>query len=102
MLIYRFSAILAASLLVAAFSLFMLTPEDMSLLQGLSRLDPGLPVHLHSGTRHLLGNVVWGRVLVPVLARPVWLMPLCLGLIVAGLAYSFSGAAAVERSRKRS
>ena len=103
MLISRAFAILAAIFLVVAFSLFMLTPEDLSLLQGLNRVNPGWLTHLHDGVRHGLGNAVWARAVVPVLARPVWLVPLCLGMICVGVASSSAGAAdAGERSRRRS
>jgi len=102
-MISRLLAVLAATLLVTAFSLFMLTPYDLSLAQGVTAMDPAMLRHLQSAVRHTIGAGSWTYLAVPVLARPVWLLPFCAGLICAGLANTFTASPdASERSRKRS
>lgn len=90
MLISRAFAVCAAVTLVLAFGLFLLTPDDMTLAQGAAVLDPNLPRALQGFIRHVLGPRAWVHVALPVLARPVWLLPLSAGLVFAGCASSFA------------
>jgi hypothetical protein len=84
----RTFTLLAAVLLVFAFALMILPPPTMSLAQGLSELNHALVMQAQHAVQRALGSWAWMRVCVPVLVRPVWLMPLCLGLLCAGTAAS--------------
>lgn len=88
MTISRTFTLLAAALLVLAFALMVIPPATMSLAQGLSELNHGLVMRAQHVVQGALGSWAWLRVCVPVLVRPVWLVPLCLGLLCAGTAAS--------------
>jgi hypothetical protein len=98
----RIFAVLAAILLVAAFGLILLAPYDMPLVQGMSALDPTLLRHFQHAVLHTLGSRVWARIVTPILARPVWLLPLALGMVCAGVAATTSAPATPHRTRRRS
>jgi len=82
----RTFSVLAAALLVAAFALMIIPPATMSLAQGLSELNHELVMQAQHLVQRALGSWAWVWVCVPVLVRPVWLVPLCLGLLCAGTA----------------
>jgi len=83
----RTFTVIAACLLVASFALLVLPPDGMSLAQGLSALGHDLPA-FREFVVATMGSGVWLHVFVPLLVRPVWLLPLSLGLIAAGVAAS--------------
>jgi hypothetical protein len=85
MLLFRTFAVLAAALLVGAFGLLVLMPDGTTLDVGLVSLSPTLVGHLRHGVQHFLGAWVWSHVFTPLLVRPVWLIPLCLGMVCAGV-----------------
>jgi hypothetical protein len=87
-MIFRIFAVLAAALLVGAFSLAVLTPDGMSLDQGVLMLEPTLVSSVRHLVQHTIGAAAWTRLFMPLLVRPVWLIPLCLGMICAGVAAS--------------
>jgi hypothetical protein len=99
-LISRIFSVLAATMVVAAFSLIVLAPSSMSLVQGLAQLDPELPRRLQLGTEHALGKIVWVRIFLPLLVRPVWLVPTCLALLFGGLAASTGAPTQSPRSTR--
>jgi len=88
----RIFTILAAALLVAAFALLVLPPDGMSLVQALAGMTQDAPEQFLEQLQHAvtasLGNFAWVKLLVPLLVRPVWLVPLALGLFSAGIAVS--------------
>ena len=87
-LISRSFAVLAATTLVAAFSLIVLAPDGMTLIQGLAELDPAFPHRLPRLAHHWFGTAIYTHVLLPLLVRPVWLVPTGLTLLFAGVAAS--------------
>jgi hypothetical protein len=82
----RIFTVFAAVLLVTAFALMVLPPDGMTLLDGVAQWGHDAPTTLEHSVRSTLGTTVWVKLFVPVLIRPVWLMPLCLGVLAAGLA----------------
>ncbi len=102
MLVSRTFTVLAAVLLVAAFALIVLAPYDMPLVQGVTALDPAMLRHFQHAVLHTLGGHVWAGMVVPVLARPIWLIPLSLGMVCAGVAATTSVPPAPHRTRRRS
>jgi hypothetical protein len=98
----RIFAVLAATLLVVTFGLIVLTPYDLPLGKGLAGFDPAMVARLHDGIVHVLGRGAWNWVVAPVLDRPVWLMPLSLGMVCVGVATSSNRPPAARRTRRRS
>jgi hypothetical protein len=98
----RIFTVLAAILLVAAFGLIVLAPYDMPLVQGMTALDPTLLLHFRHAVLHSLGNGVWSGVITPLLARPIWLIPLGLGMVCVGVATTTNVPAASHRTHRRS
>jgi hypothetical protein len=84
----RIFTVFAAVLLVTAFALMMLPPDGMTLLDGLAEWGRDAPTDLQRSVRSTLGSFVWVKVFMPVLVRPVWMIPLFLGVLSAGLAAS--------------
>ncbi len=92
----RVFAVLAALLLVASVAIGMLTPPGLTLGQGLLMLD-------HEATGWLRQNSpawLWNWVEVPLMIRPLWLIPACLGVICAGMATSLNLGDASPRRRR--
>ena len=80
----RLFAVLAAVLLVGSVGLAALLPSDISLAQALAALDETAPGHLQGIVSRVLGHGLWEAVFHPLLVRPVWLIPVSLGLICIG------------------
>lgn len=102
MLVSRIFTVLAATLLVASFGLIVLAPYDLSLVQGMTAIDPTLLRHVQHAVIRTLGTRFWANLVTPVLARPVWLMPLGLGMICVGVAATMNTPPAAHRTRRRS
>lgn len=84
----RVLAVLAAICLVGAFALLVMLPPMLSLGECIARLDQAMLVGLQNGVRNHLSEWAWRVVLLPLLARPGWLLPLSLGIVLAGAAVS--------------
>ncbi len=102
MLLSRIFTVLAATMLVVTFGLIMLTPYDMPLLQGLAAYDAGLAAHIHDTIAETLGSRVWTIAFKPLLDRPIWLIPLSLGMVCVGVATTTNVPPATQRTRRRS
>jgi hypothetical protein len=83
-LLPRVFAVLAAALLVGSVALAALLPPEMSLREALTALDETWPEGLQHAVLGTLGTGIWDSVVVPLLVRPVWLLPVALGLICVG------------------
>lgn len=80
----RVFAVLAAILLVGSVALVALMPADSSLGQALRDLTGTAPDRALGLFSTGLPRTLWEAVIVPVLVRPVWLVPVSLGLICVG------------------
>ncbi|MBV9756571.1 MAG: hypothetical protein JO047_05910 [Alphaproteobacteria bacterium] len=98
----RILAVLAAILLVGAFTLATLLPPDLPLSAGLAMLQDGLPARIQAWTNAQLPGWVWLHLALPLLTRPVWLVPASLGVVAAGAAATLASSATASRSRRRS
>lgn len=101
-LLSRIFTVFAAALLVLAFALGVLAPPDMVLAQGMDAMDPSLVTSVRDIVVRALGNGAWTGVLVPILARPIWLVPLSLGIVCGGVAMTTAMPAAPSRRQRRS
>ncbi len=95
-------SVVAAVCLVGAFALATLGQDDQSLGQLLSQLDRTLLPDLQGWTRSSGMTWLWSRLMLPVLVRPSWLWPACLGIICAGGAATFRSGDAPRGQRRRS
>ncbi len=98
----RIFSILAAIFLVGALALGTLLPPDMSLHEAMHAIDAVRADTFQHTLIDGLGRPVWNVVAVPLLLRPVWLIPLCLGLICVGGALSSSFQATPRTKRRQS
>ena len=98
----RVFAILAAVLLVGAFALATLMEPDLSLGAALFSLNGRALKAVHDGISAHLGPWAWSGVAVPLLLRPVWLIPAGLGLVCTGAALTLTTRPPHHRSRRRS
>jgi hypothetical protein len=97
----RVFTVLAAICLVGAFALASLAPPDMPLGQAVYMADRQLLTGLEAFVRTHIGPWAWSGLAVPLLLRPVWLIPASNGLICGGAAATFTSGSAT-RSRRRS
>ena len=95
----RILAVLAAALLVGAFALATLADPALPLGHALFLLDHRILIAVQDNTEHT-APWLWNHVAVPMLMRPVWFVPVALGLICGGCAFSLSMRQA-PRSRQR-
>jgi hypothetical protein len=97
----RILAVLAATLLVAAFTIATVFPPDMPLAAGVAMLDHSALSRWQDLASVHLPPWVWPNVVVPLLVRPAWLLPACFGVVIAGAATSLASTATASRSRRR-
>jgi hypothetical protein len=99
--IARALAILSAVFLVGSVALATLGPPELPLGQALFLLDHSIMDTLQETLEQHLPHWLWSGVVVPLLLRPVWLIPASLGLVCGGCALSLSGRKPVRRSQRR-
>jgi len=95
-------SVLAAALLVGALALATLLPPEMSLHEAMHAIDALRADSFQQAVIGGLGKGFWTNAAVPLLMRPVWLLPLCLGLICVGGALSSSFQATPRTKRRQS
>ncbi len=93
---------LAAVLLVGSVAIASLLPADISLVQALHAMDAGAPERAQRVLTGLFGHGFFQAVAVPVLVRPLWLVPVCLGLICVGGAVTAMSQAPPRTKQRRS
>ena len=97
----RILAVIAALFLVAAFALASMLPPLLPLGQAVSMFNHDWLVAFQEAVRKGVSEWAWVNLAVPVLLRPVWLMPAALGLVFAGAAVTLSSRLGPARSRRR-
>jgi hypothetical protein len=98
----RILAVIAAALLVSAVALATVGSRPVTLGWALFWMDNTLPDRIHGWFERNLGGWVWSELALPLLGRPVWLVPVSLGLICVGLALSVPNGKPTRRSHRRS
>ncbi len=101
-LVPRVFAVAAAVLLVGSVALASILPPDMSLRQAIAAMDAGAVTHLQGLVTGVLGRGFWDLMCTPLLVRPVWLVPVCLGLVCVGGTVTAMSQAAPRTKQKRS
>ncbi len=97
----RILAVLAAIFLVGSVGLATLGQPELPLGQMLFMVDSGFMNALETGTKNYLSPWIWTYVEVPLLVRPAWLIPACIGIIFAGLAVTLTPRRGAPRPRRR-
>ncbi len=98
----RVFSLLAAVLLVVAFAIAVLAPQDLTLGQGLLLMDHTLLARARASVVSALSQGWWDRIAVPMLVRPAWLPAAAVGVICGGVALTLGGGSAPRTRRKRS
>ncbi|MDA8247967.1 MAG: hypothetical protein M0Z28_02220 [Rhodospirillales bacterium] len=97
----RVLAVLAAICLVVAFALATLLPPPLTLAQLVAMFDARMLYESHQFVvAHGMGWL-WSNLLMPLLLRPCWLLPIGLGLVFAGGALTLGSRKGVPRSHRR-
>lgn len=97
MIALRAFSLIAAGLLVGAFALALLGPQDMTLGEALHGFDATLVPRFQA----LCGPTLW-RAIAPLIVRPAWLPIAALGLVAAGVAASLGTSRPSQTRRRRS
>ncbi len=97
MIALRAFSLISAILLVGAFALALLGPQDMTLGEALHGVDAALVPRLEA----LCGAGLW-RAVTPLIVRPAWLPIAALGLVCAGVATSLGTSRPSQTRRRRS
>ncbi len=96
-LVQRIMAVLAAAFLVGAIAVAMIGPVNVPLGAALYMLDR--PV-LYAVQAHLAGWI-WEGMAVPLLVRPAWLLPACIGIVCAGMSLTLASRQRPQRTPRR-
>lgn len=97
----RVLAVLAATCLVVAFALLLMLPLMLTLSQCIDRVGHGKLLALQALVRGHVSDWAWQALTVPLLARPSWLVPLSLGILLGGAAVTAFWAPAAKPHRRR-
>jgi hypothetical protein len=93
----RVMAILAAAFLVGAVTVALIVPANAPLGTALYMLDQHA---LYSVQSHLAAWM-WHGVAMPLLVRPAWLLPACIGIVCAGLSATLASRQRPQRTPRR-
>ncbi len=93
--------VLAALCGVASFTLALVLPPTLTLSSLIARVDHGALVRLQDFVQANLSDWAWTTVVLPLLSRPDWLLPLALGLVFVGLALSVGSGSDPARAKRR-
>ena len=97
----RILAVISAMFMVAAFALATMLPPEMPLSQAISLVNHGWLVSFQDAMLKSVSAWVWANLVVPLLLRPVWILPITLGMITAGIAVTLSTRRGSANSRRR-
>ena len=100
--LFRVFAVLAAVLLVGSVAMATLLPPETTLYGAIFKLHPLSPEHMQQLVVGRVGHFVWATLALPLLNRPVWMVPVCLGLICVGGAVTAINQAAPHTKQRRS
>jgi hypothetical protein len=99
--VQRILAVLTAVFLVGSIAIGSLTDPGLPLGQLLFELNPRLLDFFHVTLRESAPAWAWNWVVLPVLVRPAWLLPACMGVICCGLCLTLASRASEPRSRRK-
>ena len=92
---------MAAIAVVVAFGLALLLSPTISLAQAITAMDHLTLVGIQNFFETQAPAWVWTMIMLPILARPSWLLPLATALLCGGVAFSLATRQAPTRSHRR-
>jgi hypothetical protein len=98
-ILVRVLAVMAAAALVGAFALATMLPPLTSLAELVAMLDNRTLLALPQLVRGHAPEWVWQWLVLPVLMRPVWLLPAAFGVVLGGLAITLQRPGAPKSPR---
>ena len=101
MIAARILAVVAALLFVLAFALALMLPAELPLGQAVATVDQHWVAALQDAVRKGVPDWVWVNLVVPMLLRPAWLLPVAMGMVTGGAAVSLATRRSAGRSRHR-
>ena len=101
MIAARILAVISAMCFVLAFTLALMLAPDTTLGQAVSTVHLHWLAAIQDVARKSVSEWAWMNVALPVLMRPVWLLPTGLGLVVAGAAVTMATRRGATRSHRR-
>lgn len=96
-ILQRIMAILAAAFLVGAVTIALVVPTNAPLGTALYMLDQQA---LYIVQSHLTAWL-WHGVAMPLLIRPAWLLPACIGIVCAGMSLTLASRQRPQRTPRR-
>ncbi len=93
----RVMAVLAAAFLVGAVAIALIGTPDAALGAALYAFDRG---GLYAVQTHIAGWL-WEGAVLPLLVRPAWLLPACMGILCAGLSLTIASRQRPQRTPRR-
>ncbi len=93
----RIMAVLAAAFLVGAVAVAMIGPPNVPLGAALYMLDRRVVYDVQAH----LAAWMWDDAALPLLVRPAWLLPACIGVVCAGLSLSVASRKRPQRTPRR-
>ena len=97
----RVLLVLAAVGMVVAFGLALLLSPTISLGQAIATVNHTTLVGMQDFVQNQAPAWVWTMIMLPILARPSWLLPLAAALLCGGVAFSLATRAPPSRSHRR-
>lgn len=101
MIAARILAVISAMCFVLAFTLALMLAPDTTLGEAVSTLHLDWLAAVHDVARKSVSAWIWLNLVLPVLMRPVWLLPAGLGLVAAGAAVTAATRRGAARSHHR-
>jgi hypothetical protein len=97
----RVLMVLSAVALVVAFGLALLLSPGTSLAAALSRANHQFLVNMQDTLRSASMDWLWTGLVLPLLARPSWLLPLTVAVLCGGGAFSLASRPPATRTHRR-
>ena len=76
-------------------------PAELPLGQAVAAVDYGGLAALQDAVRKGIPDWLWLNLVVPMLVRPVWLLPVAMGIVTGGVAVTLATRRSAGRSRHR-
>ena len=101
MIAARILAVISAMCFVLAFTLALMLAPDTTLGEAFAILHLDWVAAVHDVAHQSVSEWLWMNVALPVLMRPVWLLPTGLALVMAGAAVTLATRRSAARSHHR-